>query len=110
MLDSLVVHDGTLAGIEVVSFCWGEKQGAVKVDAESLSLFYRSSAGHMTLASWEWNETDSAEQEEPFVELSWISPSSLSDKAMAVGCSASFHKPEHHPAEATCSGLYNLAE
>lgn len=83
----------------------------MRAGAESLSLIYRSSTERTAPAGWQRNETDSVEQEEFFVALSWISPSSLSDKARKSCCSPSLHKSESRPAGATCSGgFYNSAE
>lgn len=103
------VRGGTSAESEVVSFCWEEMQGAVEAGAWSLCPICRSLTGRTALAGWQRSGIGSAEWEELFVALSWISPSSLSDKATESGCSPSLHKSR--PAEATCPGGFcSLAE
>lgn len=86
-------------------------QGAMEAGAESLSLICCSLTGRTATAGRRWNGTDSAEWEEFFVALSWISPSSLPDKAMEQRCSASLHKSDGRPAASACpGGFYNSAE
>ena len=86
-LDPLV-YDGTSAGTVVVSFCFGDTQGGMEADAESLSLICRSLTGRTAPAGRRWPGTHSAERQD-FSVASWISPSSLSDKPTEPCCSAS---------------------
>lgn len=105
------VYDGTLAGTEAVSFCWGKTWGVVEAGTVSLYLICRSWIGCTAKAGGQWNGTDSAELEGLSVALSWVSPSSLSDKATGPHCSPSLHKSEDHPgAPSGLGGFYKLAE
>lgn len=95
---------------EVVSFCWGEMTGATEAGVESLSLICRSLT-ECTPAGWWMNGTNSAEQEELSVTLSWICPSCPSDTSTKARCSASLRRAKNRPVEPPCPGSFcSLAE
>lgn len=88
----------TVAEIEVVSSCRGEKQDATGVGVEGPSRICRST----TPAGWRWNGPGRGERGEPSVALSCVSPSSPCDKATAPGREASLRRSETRRAASTC--------